>query len=119
MVIIQIIVLLTKGGKGDKETSQEDNNKANISKFNVSHARLVLLMNMSTKGLLFTHLLLTEFLVSRNQTVPNSPESVVVIETRPRSPPKSLNNLTRELLARITSRIHETFYFQKTHISCG
>ena len=90
MVIIQIIVLLTKDGNGDEKTSQEDDNKPNKSKFNVSHAILLLLMNMSTKVLVFTHLLLTEFLVSRNQTVPNSPESLVVIETSPRSPPKKL-----------------------------
>jgi hypothetical protein len=89
MVIIQIVRLLTKERKGDEKTSQEDNIKANISKFSVSHASLVLLMNLSTKGLVFTHLLLTEILVSRNQVVPNSPESMVVIETSPRSPQKA------------------------------
>jgi hypothetical protein len=115
MVIIQIIVLLTKEGKEDQETSHQDDNKPNKSKFNVSHASLVLLMNMSTKVLVFTHLLLTEFLVSRNQTLANSPESLVVIETSPRSPPKSLkyDNPTRELLARRTSIIRETRLLQK------
>jgi hypothetical protein len=88
MVIIRIIVLRTKEGKEDEKTSQQDDNKPNKSKFNVIHASLVLLMNMSTKVLVFTHLLLTEFLVSRNQTVPNSPESLVVIETSPRSTKK-------------------------------